>query len=80
MKRLLHSSILLVLIAAGCAMHYDISTTDGNRYRTASKPKLNEMGFYVFKDGVGREHKVSRLRIRKIEAVNPGDPPAFDFN
>jgi hypothetical protein len=81
MKKLFRSCLVGALFLSGCAMHYDITTLpSGDIIRAASKPKLNERGNYVFKDGLGREVQISSTKVRKIEAVNPGDPPSKSFN
>lgn len=71
---------IALLLTSGCAMHYDITLYNGRMIRANSKPKLNERGEWVFKDGLGRENAVNALRVRKIEAVTPGDPPSREFN
>jgi len=77
MQKPLACLLLLLLAASGCAMHYDITVLPiGSVIRAASKPKLSEDGYYVFKDALGQEVRINRVRVRKIEAVNPGDPPS----
>lgn len=71
---------LMLLILTGCAMHYDVTLFNGTTYRSASKPKLNDRGYYIFKDTRGKDVEVNSIKVRKIEAVNPGDPSAPDFN
>jgi hypothetical protein len=69
------------VLFSGCALHYDVSTYNGNTVRATTKPKLDEIGRdYVFKDGLGQEVRINRLRVRKIEAVNRGDPPSKAFD
>lgn len=80
MKKLLPFLCVALLITAGCAMHYDLTLYNGRLIRANSKPKMNEKGEWVFKDGLGRENAISATRVRKIEAVNPGDPPSRDFD
>ena len=81
MKNVFRSCLAGALFLSGCAMHYDITTLpSGDIIRAASKPKLNEHGYYVFKDGLGQEVQINRSKVRKIEAVNPGDPPSKSFN
>ena len=80
MKMILLLGLLAILITAGCAMHYDVTLFNGNTFRVKSKPKLNQRGWYEFKDGLDQTVEINPMRVRKIEAVNPGDPPSKDFN
>lgn len=80
MKKLFYYSFVGALFLSGCAMSYDITTLpSGDIIRASSKPKLNERGYYVFKDGLGQEVQINRVKVRKIEAVNSGDPPSKSF-
>ena len=82
MKQLLGLFLLAAALAMGCALNYDMTLTNGDVIRAANKPKLNERDEYTFKDGAGRERRISRLRVRQIEAVSPGEPlsnPAKSF-
>lgn len=76
---LLVSIILIALCTSGCALNYDLTLYNGNVIRAATKPVLNEHGYYVFKDASNRVVEINKLRIRKIEAVNRGSPPSADF-
>jgi hypothetical protein len=80
MKKLSATLLLSSLLATGCAMHYDVTLYNGSTLRVPSKPKLNDRGYYVFKDSNGRLVEINSMRVRKIEAVTPGDPPSKDFN
>jgi hypothetical protein len=81
MKTLLRFCLVGALLFSGCAMHYDITTLpSGDVIRATNKPKLNERGYWVFKDGLGQEVQINRLKVRKIEAVNPGAPQSSPFN
>jgi hypothetical protein len=80
-KKLLFACLTACLLLTGCTLHYDISTFNGNIIRAATKPALDESGRdYVFKDSLGQEVRINRLKVRKIEPVNPGDPPARSFD
>jgi hypothetical protein len=79
MKLLLSASLVLGALVSGCAVHYDISTFNGQIIRASSKPKLDEQGYYLFKDGSGQVVKINKVKVRKIEAVSPGDRPS-EFN
>jgi hypothetical protein len=79
--RLAHRLILamgLCLVVAGCRTHYDITTTNGSVIRSSEKPKLNERGYFVFKDISGQPQEINRMRVRQIEPVRPGSPPSND--
>lgn len=78
MKKIL--SLILLLVCSACAMHYDVTLFNGNRFRAMNKPKLNDRGYFEFKDALGRTVEVNALRVRKIEAVNPGDPPSKAYD
>ncbi len=81
MKKPFHLCLLALWVLTGCAMHYDITTLpSGNIIRASTKPKLNDQGYYIFKDGLGQEVQINKVKVRKIEAVNPGDPPSKSFN
>jgi hypothetical protein len=64
---------LLLLAAAamllgGCAQRYAITLNNGATLMSRGRPKLDDRGFYVFKDATGREQRVSELRVIQIEA------------
>jgi hypothetical protein len=54
-----------LILLSGCVRHYVITLNNGSQIGTTSKPKLKG-GFYVFKDGAGRESHVSAGRISEI--------------
>lgn len=70
----------LIGFTSACKVHYDITTYNGSVIRAATKPRLNERGEFIYRDGLGQEAAINRLRVRKIEAVHPGDPPSTGFN
>jgi hypothetical protein len=66
------------VVLAGCA-RYDITLGNGTIVRAKTKPKLNQEGYYVFKDLTGREVTVNRMRVRQIEPVWAGSKPSSSF-
>jgi hypothetical protein len=54
-----------LLLLTGCARNYVITLHDGEHIRTKGKPHLVE-GYYVFKDGLGREATVRANSVREI--------------
>ncbi len=80
MRRITWCCLAVAVLVSGCTLHYDITTFNGDIIRAASKPKLNERGYFVYKDGLGRAAEINKVRVRKIEVVNPGDPPSRSFN
>jgi hypothetical protein len=81
MKKLSILALLLCgVLASGCSMHYDVTLFNGTTFRAMNKPRLNQRGYYEFKDGLGRTVEINSMRVRKIEAVTPGDAPSKDFN
>ena len=67
-------------LLTGCAHHYDIILTNGNRVTNVTKPVLDRSrGVFVYKDVAGNEHAVSAGRVvdigphsRKNEVPNAG--------
>jgi hypothetical protein len=68
----------LCLVFAGCRTHYDITMTNGSVIRSYDKPKLNERGYFVFKDASGQPQEVNKMRVRQIEPARPGSKPSSD--
>ena len=68
----------LCLVLVGCA-RYDITLGNGTVVRAKTKPKLNQEGYYVFKDLTGREVTVNPMRVRQIEPVRAGSKPASSY-
>ncbi len=54
MTKPLLPTLLGILLLTGCARNYVLTLSNGDRIRTASKPKLVN-GFYYYKDGSGRD-------------------------
>ena len=81
MRHLFSAILLIALGTSGCALHYDLTLSNGEIIRATTKPKLNDRGYYVFKIASGQALQVNQLRVRMIEAVNKGSPPskAFEF-
>jgi hypothetical protein len=74
---LLGAAALGVILTA-CRTHWDITTTNGTVIRSYDKPKLNDHGYYVFKDISGQPQEINKMRVRQIEPVRPGSPPSSD--
>jgi hypothetical protein len=78
-------SLLVCLIAlfaaTGCLFrnYYDITLQNGDVVRAKTKPKLNDRGYYVYKDLTGREIEINSMRVRQIEPVRPGSEPSRRF-
>jgi len=64
------NTTLLLLLGSlaltGCARHYVMKLSNGQRVVTASKPHL-EGAFYSFKDAAGHRNYVSQSRVLEIE-------------
>ncbi len=54
------------LLGAGCANRYLITTTDGMKLVTASKPKRVQ-DWFVYKDATGTNVYINAMRVRVIE-------------
>jgi hypothetical protein len=72
------AAVVCCVLLAGCA-RYDLTMANGDVVRAKTKPKLNEQGYYVFKDLAGNETMVNRMRVRQIETVRPGSKPSHSF-
>ena len=69
----------VVLLAAGCANHYDITTTNANVVRSRTRPVLNENGMYIYTDLANQQQMVNKMRVTKIEAVRRGSKQSSSF-
>lgn len=56
----------LVLLAAGCSSRYIITTNNGTKIVTQSKPKRVE-SLFVYRGADGQSNAISVLRVRAIE-------------
>jgi hypothetical protein len=72
-------TVCLCATLTGCLTHYDVTLGNGNVVRAKNKPKLNEQGYYVFKDLSGQEVTVNKMRVRQIEPVRRGSRPSSSF-
>ncbi|HEX4121583.1 MAG TPA: YgdI/YgdR family lipoprotein [Verrucomicrobiae bacterium] len=60
--------LVIVLLLAGCAHHYDMALTNGIRITNVTKPVLNDDSEqYTYKDVAGNEHHVSASRVLEIK-------------
>jgi uncharacterized protein DUF903 len=55
-------------LTTGCSTSYVVRLTNSDEVITRTKPRLDNRGFYVFKDADGREVRVSEWKVREIEA------------
>ncbi len=69
----------ILLLFCGCATHYDVTMGNGTTIRAKTKPRLNDQGYFVFKDLAGQEVAVNKMRVREIEAVRRGAPSSHHF-
>jgi hypothetical protein len=54
-------------LLTGCAHHYDILLTNGERVTNVTKPILHrDEGVFVYKDVTGREHRVFAGKVVDI--------------
>jgi hypothetical protein len=68
--RFLPAIVALLVLAGvcGCATPYLITLNDGSTIQTKDEPKLNRRaGFYEFKDVSGKEARVNKDQIQKME-------------
>jgi hypothetical protein len=72
-------ALSVLLICSGCALRYDMTLQNGDIIRAKNKPKLNDHGYYVYKDLTGKEREINSMRIRQIEAVRAGSKPSRAF-
>jgi len=63
--RILCLPLLAALLLTGCTHHYVITTSNGRKIDTSTKPKIKG-GFYVYKDALGREQSVLAGRVTEI--------------
>ena len=69
-----------LLLLSGCARNYIITMSDGRRYMAYSKPKLDEKGFYHYKDASGKEGPpVFSSKVREIAPPNMVTDPNAGF-
>lgn len=83
MKKVNWIFILIASLLAGCATRYDVKMTGGGVITSKGKPKLNNEGYYVFKDLNGQVQHVPHIRVAGIEAQVWGrteaSGPQFNF-
>jgi|GEM_PF-1939451 len=59
-------ALAATVLAGGCSGRYVITTTNGSKIITPSKPKRIESK-YVYKDGNGKVVEIPAMRVRVIE-------------
>lgn len=55
-------------VLTGCSHGYALTLSNSDVIYARTKPRLNDRGYYVFKDGQGQEQQVKAMRVRMIEA------------
>jgi hypothetical protein len=65
MKMLPLCWLALLLLAAGCRSHYELTLNNATKVDAWSKPKLTG-GFYHFKDAAGQPASIPAGRVREI--------------
>ena len=65
MKPLLTVVLLATLLGAGCARHYTLTLSNGNRITAQGKPQLKN-GFYYYKDAKGQPGSVAAGRVQEL--------------
>lgn len=78
MKRLLLTLALGSCLFTGCARHYVVSKPNGVKIYTTSKPKLVH-GYYVFKDGSGKQVAVAQGDVLQIVPRSMANEPSSQF-
>ena len=69
MKLCLTLALFATLLLTGCARHYTITLSNGNRITTLSKPRLQN-GSYVFKDAKGQPGSLPAGRVQEVSPSN----------
>jgi Bacterial protein of unknown function (DUF903) len=58
---------MAVLLLAGCASTYFISTTDGTMIQAHGKPRLNsKTGMYEYEDSEGKDATIKADQVKQI--------------
>jgi len=77
MTKTLLPTLVGLLLLTGCSSGYILTLSNGDRVRTASKPKLVN-GFYYYKDALGHEGRpvfsgsVSEIAPASMASKNSG--------
>jgi len=78
MKRSWLVFLFALPLLAGCSQNYVITTRNGERITTASKPKLKD-GSYVYTDRKGQSGSIPAGRVREIAPASTGDDKKMQF-
>ena len=63
-------TVLLAVLAGGCANRYQITLSNNNVITTSSKPRLNQEGTaYEFKDAQGKPSRIPAIKVKEIEPL-----------
>jgi hypothetical protein len=68
----------LLLLLTGCARHYVIVKTNGDRVSVPSRPKYVD-GYYYYKDESGQNTRIFASRVREIAPANMVSDPTAGF-
>ena len=79
MKKLFLSALAGMLLLSGCASHYVLILTNGERITTKGKPKMVN-GYFVYKDASGHEGQPVRAgNVREVSPASMATPPASEM-
>ena len=74
MKSIYILTLLLTMLLAGCAQHYVITLTNGNRITTNGKPQRSGESYY-FTDFKGQAGSVPVGRVREVAPASMAGSP-----
>lgn len=67
-----------LLLLTGCAQHYVMTLSNGQRLWSKGKPHLVE-GYYFYKDGSGHDVKVQAYYVREVAPQSMASDPNAAF-